>query len=131
MTIEISSCRKCPFISTEKSFGEAAWECSRGAFGLSSTPPKKNDVHECCPLRKEEIIIKLVKKSEGLTEEEYNALVKRSEEASRNNDYSNMINMGDDNYKKMKKYRQDNICKHPNVQTNGGGDYCTSCGKTW
>ena len=130
MTIEIKSCRMCPFINTETSFGEVMWECSRGAFGLSSTPPEKGKVHMCCPLLKEDIVIKHAT-TEGLTKQQYEVLVKGNEEASRNNDYSKMIIMGSDTAKKMDKYKQDNICKHPDVGTDGGGDYCKSCGKRW
>lgn len=52
-------------------------------------------------------------------------------EASRNNDYSKMIMMGSPEAKEMKRYEQDNICKHPDVGTSGGMDYCKSCGKQW
>ena len=130
MIIAVTSCRLCPFINTETSFGESMWECSQGAFGLSTTPPKKGEIHMCCPLLKEDIIIKNGSKG-GLTRDQYDALTKGNEEASAANDYTKMIVMGSDTDKKMRKFKQDNICTHPDVGTNGGGDYCKACGKTW
>jgi hypothetical protein len=66
-----------------------------------------------------------------LTEQEYKALQKRSEDANRNNDYSKMIIMGSPEAKAMKEYEQSNLCRHPDVGSDGGGDYCKSCGKRW
>jgi hypothetical protein len=42
-----------------------------------------------------------------------------------------MIMMGSPEAIAMKKYEQDNICKHHNIQTLGGMDVCGSCGKQW
>lgn len=69
-----------------------------------------------------------------LTEQEYNDLQKRHEEGCRNNDYSKMIMMGDENDLAMKKYiRENNLCSHPYVDVQQGGQYerCTKCGKEW
>lgn len=140
MVIEIKSCRFCPFIKTENTFGEVAWKCSQGAFGLSTTPPEKDVVHICCPLLKEDIVIKHKVTEEGLTKVKYESLKKEHEEACHNNDYSKMIMMGSVVDNKMKKYKQDNICisnryfsqcNQPDVGTDGGGDYCKLCGKRW
>jgi hypothetical protein len=66
-----------------------------------------------------------------LTEQEYKALQKLSEDANRNNDYSKMIMMGSPEAKAMKEYEQNNLCRHPDIGSDGGGDYCKSCGKRW
>lgn len=66
-----------------------------------------------------------------LTKKEYEKLVERQYKASKENDYSKMIMMGDENDKAMTKYKQDNLCTHPNIQTIGGQDYCAQCGKTY
>ncbi len=66
-----------------------------------------------------------------ITKKKYDQLVARQAEASRKNDYSKMIMMGSSEDAQMKEYFQNKICRHPDVGTNGGGDYCKSCGKTW
>ncbi len=66
-----------------------------------------------------------------LTKEEYFLLKEQQEKASRDNDYSKLIMMGSPEANAMKKYEQDNLCKHPNVRTSGGIDYCDTCGKQW
>lgn len=63
--------------------------------------------------------------------EQYRKMQEEQAEASRNNDYSKMIMAGDDKSTAMKLFFQNNICGHPDVGTNGGGDYCKICGKTW
>ena len=64
-----------------------------------------------------------------ITKEEYNTLVEDQKIASRNNDYSTMIMMGDKKDLQMKEYFRSFLCKHEDVGTNGGGDYCKLCGK--
>lgn len=66
-----------------------------------------------------------------LTKKQYEKLVARQEEASHKNDYSKMIMMSDPEAIQMKEYFQNKICEHPDVGTDGGGDYCKSCGKRW
>ena len=66
-----------------------------------------------------------------LTEKQYKKLVEQQRVASLKNDYSKMIMVGDENYVAMKKYFQDNICTHSNVETAGGIDCCKYCGKQW
>lgn len=69
--------------------------------------------------------------STELTREEYNKLVQQQEEASSKNDYSRMIMSGSPIAKAMGKFKQDHICPHPDIGTDGGGDYCKMCGKRW
>ena len=63
MNIPVKNCKHCPLLVTT-TFGEGHvityYECSQGAFGASEEQPNKNDVHECCPLRKESINIILI-----------------------------------------------------------------------
>ena len=66
-----------------------------------------------------------------LTKKRYEELSAQQKVASFSNDYSRMIMPGDENYILMKEYFQDNICKHPDVGTSGGIDYCKYCEKQW
>jgi hypothetical protein len=66
-----------------------------------------------------------------MTKEEYEKLKERSEKANKDNDYTKMIMIGSTEWVSMRKYEQDNLCSHPDVGTDGGGDYCKSCGKGW
>ncbi len=66
-----------------------------------------------------------------LNKKQYDKLTEQQRIASSANDYSKMIMGGDKNDIAMKEYFRENICKHLYVGTNGGGDYCKSCGKTW
>ncbi len=66
-----------------------------------------------------------------LTKKQYEKIKKQNEKASRANDYSKMIMMGSKEGRAMTEYERDNICKHPDVGTDGGGDYCKTCGKRW
>jgi len=70
-------------------------------------------------------------KRKVLTEKQYEKLAAKQQLASRENDYSKMIMAGSPIAIAMKEYEQDNLCKHDDVGTNGGGDYCKLCGKTW
>lgn len=70
-------------------------------------------------------------KKKTISKKKYEALKKQIDEANKSNDYSKMIMMGSPEAIAMKQYEQDNICKHPNVSTSGGMDYCTTCGKTF
>ena len=65
-----------------------------------------------------------------MNKEQYDFLKRQNEEASRKNDYSRMIMMGSELQKLMKEYEMEN-CPHPEISTDGGGDYCRSCGKRW
>ncbi len=61
----------------------------------------------------------------------YDELKARQEKASRDNDYSTMIMMGSKESNQMNEYYQNNICPHHDIGTDGGGDYCKTCGKRW
>lgn len=68
-----------------------------------------------------------------ITRTEYETLKIRHEEGCKNNDYSKMIMMGDENHIKMKEYEQEFICKHTNIIEKQGGqiEECLQCGKQW
>lgn len=68
-----------------------------------------------------------------ITEQTYNMLKKRNDEAILKNDYSNMIMIGDSDYKRMKEYEQAFICKHTSIEEIQGGqiERCNQCGKEW
>ncbi len=69
-----------------------------------------------------------------LTKQEYEALQKQHEEGCKNNDYSKMIMMGDENDQAMKKYVRDNkLCKHSRIEESQGGqcERCLDCDETW
>lgn len=66
-----------------------------------------------------------------ITKTEYEALKEQNSQASRNNDYSKMIMMGDPNDLKMKEYERESLCSHPSIQTFGSTDRCSICGKEW
>lgn len=66
-----------------------------------------------------------------LTKIKYDKLVEQQKVASKNNDYSKLIMAGSPEETSMKEYEQENICKHTDVGTDGGGDYCKTCGKRW
>ena len=68
-----------------------------------------------------------------ITKEEYESLVAQQEKASKENDYSKMIMVGDKNDKAMKEYYAENICKHGSVTELQGGqiEVCNYCGKQW
>lgn len=69
-----------------------------------------------------------------LTKKEYNKLKKQHEEGCKNNDYSKMIMMGDENDLAMKRYIRDNdLCKHSSIEEIQGGqiERCRQCGKEW
>lgn len=67
-----------------------------------------------------------------LTKDEYELLKAKHEKGCKNNDYSAMVFIGDENYKKMKEYEQQH-CKHLRITSYQGGqiDECLDCGKTW
>lgn len=69
------------------------------------------------------------KTMENFTKEDYDKMKMQQEVASKNNDYSKMIIIGSPEAISMKKYEQDNLCKHLNVETLGGIDVCSYCGK--
>lgn len=61
MNLKVKSCSKCPFLIVEH-HGEArnaiiSYECGMGAFGQSEER-NKEDVHQLCPLKKEDIVVK-------------------------------------------------------------------------
>ncbi len=68
-----------------------------------------------------------------ITKTEYEALKKQHEEGCKNNDYSKMIMMGDENDRKVKEYEQEFICKHTSIEEIQGGqiEQCRQCGKRW
>lgn len=68
-----------------------------------------------------------------ISKEEYDFLQDQHKEASRKNDYSKMMMIGDDNWKKCNVYEQEFVCKHSSVTEHQGGqiEECTHCGKRW
>jgi hypothetical protein len=68
-----------------------------------------------------------------ITKWEYEALLDQSKKANRENDYSKMIMVGDDNHKKMQEYEREFVCKHESIEEIQGGqiERCRHCGKTW
>jgi hypothetical protein len=68
-----------------------------------------------------------------ITKTQYEKLKSQHESASKQNDYSKMIMVGDSNWKKMNEYEQERVCKHTSVEEIQGGqiEKCRSCGKTW
>ena len=65
-----------------------------------------------------------------LTKKEYDKLMEQQKKASATNNYSTMIMMGSPEANAMQEYEQ-SICKHPDIGTDGGGDYCKICAKRW
>jgi hypothetical protein len=68
-----------------------------------------------------------------ITKTEYELLKKRHQEGCKDNDYSKMIMMGDENDKKIKEYEQTFTCKHSSIEEIQGGqiERCRQCGKQW
>lgn len=66
-----------------------------------------------------------------MTQKEYEELIENQKIWSRNNDYTNMIIIGDSRDLKMKEYYKNNICKHQSTSYLGGIDVCNDCGKQW
>ena len=68
-----------------------------------------------------------------ITKEHYESLVEQNKIASRKNDYSKMVMVGDTNYNLMKEYEQEFVCKHNSVEELQGGqiEICRNCGKQW
>ena len=66
-----------------------------------------------------------------MTQKEYDDLMLQINKANRENDYNNMIMPNNPIYNEMRKFKQDNICTHGSISTNGVGDICNYCGKTF
>lgn len=63
MEIEVKGCRMCPFIIITSEEGERYYDCSRGTFyNYKNKEVSKTEIHLECPLRKENITVRL---SEG------------------------------------------------------------------
>jgi len=68
-----------------------------------------------------------------ISKKKYKKLKERHKKACEDNDYSKMIIIGDKNYKKLREYEAEFICKHLSVKEIQGGqiEECISCGKRW
>ena len=63
MVVEVTSCRKCPFILAQVvEFGITIFDFSENGFDSTMMMPE-NEIHENCPLRKGDITVTLKKES--------------------------------------------------------------------
>lgn len=68
-----------------------------------------------------------------ISKEEYDAIQLEHKEGCKTNDYSKMMMIGSDKWKKCREYEQEFVCKHPLTKDEQGGQIieCISCGKQW